>query len=616
VMDQNVPNSPPTILLPTKKQAEQVERLKREIAVIETNAFGANASMDVAQAKWEEDWKLRLLHGWSAAENVKTSPWKVVGPLKLESLRGGFETAYDPERKVDLEQSFEGAFETVKWQDRKDFVDGKDNFLVTEVYSVRGNGVFYLHRAVTVSESRAATIRLRGDDLLKVWVNGRLVGERGKPERAGDGPLKIKVELRAGENSILVKTVNYEAKLCSFNFKLDAGEGNNLPEDVEAFLGSEKELKPEQRRILTRYYRERREARFQLLFQKFDALKYELAAIEKEIAATMVAKELAKPREAFVLARGEYDKRGEKVERGVPSALPGLPKDAPVNRLGFAQWLFGPEHPLTSRVVVNRFWQQIFGVGLVKTAEDFGVRGEAPSHPKLLDWLAADFREGGWDVKKLMRRIVTSETYRRSAETTAEKFAFDPENRLLARGARFRTDAEVLRDIVLATSGLLSRAIGGPSAKPYEPPGLWEAVSHQNRLRYVVDEGEGRHRRSLYTFWKRQSPPPNMLIFDAPTRESCVLRRGRTTTPLQALTLLNDPQYVAAAEAFARRIQREGGLSSKAKMRFAFRQATSRWPTVKEEAVMRRLVDVQGDAGGWVQLASMLLNLDETITKN
>jgi hypothetical protein len=358
----------------------------------------------------------------------------------------------------------------------------------------------------------------------------------------------------------------------------------------------------------------------------------------------MVAKEMEKQRETFMLMRGEYDKRGDKVEPGVPAILPPLPRGAPTNRLGLAKWLVDPSHPLTARVTVNRFWQQYFGVGFVKTAEDFGMQGEHPSHPELFDWLATEFTRTGWDVKQLQRLIVTSATYRQTSKASPQLRARDPDNRLLARGPRFRVDGEVVRDTALFVSGLLIDKRSGRPVKPYEPPGLWEAVSFNNSQKYVPDKGEGQYRRSLYTYWKRQSPPPNMLLFDAPTREYCVVRRPRTNTPLQALALMNDLQFVEASRALAQRILLEGGQNARERIAYGFRLATSRRPGADEIKVLqdvlekqlgeyrndksaaRKLLGVGGfkakesldesELAAWTTIASMILNLDETVTKS
>ena len=262
-----------------------------------------------------------------------------------------------------------------------------------------------------------------------------------------------------------------------------------------------------------------------------------------------------------------------------PRSCRRFPAGAPLNRLGLAQWLIAPEHPLTARVAVNRFWLQVFGTGIVKTAEDFGAQGEPPSHPELLDWLAVQFREDGWDVKRFMKRLVMSATYRQSSRVTPELLAKDPANRLLARGPRFRLDAEMLRDQAFFAGGLLVETIGGPSVKPPQPSGLWEAVAYtdSNTAHFAADTGvEKIHRRSFYTFWKRTAPPPQMTTFDAPSRESCQVRRERTNTPLQALLLMNEPQFIEAARALAERTLREGGSTADDRLRYMFRLVTAR----------------------------------------
>jgi hypothetical protein len=285
--------------------------------------------------------------------------------------------------------------------------------------------------------------------------------------------------------------------------------------------------------------------------RKVDSDRYEIA---RRSAVTFVQQERsdAQPM-AHVLNRGLYDQPKEEVHPNVPAILPPMPQSAPRNRLGLAQWLVDPSNPLTARVTVNRFWQQLFGAGLVKTAEDFGSQGEPPSNQELLDWLAVEFRESGWDVKKMLRLLVTSSTYRQSAQATPDKLEHDRDNRLLSRGPRYRMDAEMIRDYALAVSGLLVPTIGGPSVKPYQPPKVWETVAmdNSNTRFYTADTGAALYRRSLYTFWKRSAPPPSMDIFDAPSREECVVRRERTDTPLQALVTMDDPQFVEAARVLA-----------------------------------------------------------------
>jgi hypothetical protein len=314
------------------------------------------------------------------------------------------------------------------------------------------------------------------------------------------------------------------------------------------------------------------------------------------------------------------------------------------SRLDLADWLVSAEHPLTARVQVNRLWQQFFGTGLVKTSNDFGSQGEPPSHPELLDWLAVTFRENGWDMKAFVQMLVTSHTYRQSAQFTAESLQKDPENRLLARGPRFRLDAEVVRDTALYVSGLLSPKIGGKGVKPYQPENIWEPVGFggSNTRNYVQDHGESLYRRSLYTFWKRTAPPPNMTNFDAPNRESYCLRRERSNTPLQALNLMNDVQYFEAARSLAQKLLLSPG-SIDSRITQGFRAVTSRYPSAQEAEIIRRTFDKHlisyranpaeaklaisygeskadekldaAELAAWTLVANLLLNLDEMVTK-
>jgi hypothetical protein len=295
------------------------------------------------------------------------------------------------------------------------------------------------------------------------------------------------------------------------------------------------------------------DADYQQLSAQRDALAEEKKQIIQRGTVAHVMNEQPETPKAYILMRGEYDKRADEVQPDTPKILPPMPPELPKNRLGLAQWLLREDHPLTSRVNVNRFWQEIFCTGLAASSGDFGTTGLLPTHPELLDYLAVSFREDGWNIKNLFRLMVTSSTYRQSASVSQEKLALDPTNKFLARGPRFRMDAEMIRDHALAASGLLVSKIGGPSVKPYQPSGVWEAVAmpESNTRKYVQDTGEGLYRRSLYTFLKRAAPPPNMEVFNATAREVCTIKRERTNTPLQALTTLNDVQFVEAARILA-----------------------------------------------------------------
>ncbi|MFN3324190.1 MAG: DUF1553 domain-containing protein [Bryobacteraceae bacterium] len=319
---------------------------------------------------------------------------------------------------------------------------------------------------------------------------------------------------------------------------------------------SNEQLTEEERDALGLYYANRVDPEYRRLAGKLSKLQEERLAIRRRGAITHVMEERKDSTPAaHILYRGQYDQPREKVEADVPSALPRMSDDLPRNRLGLAKWLLAPSNPLTARVTVNRFWQEVFGTGLVKSAEDFGSQGETPSHPDLLDWLAVEFRESGWDMKRMIRLMVTSSAYRQSARADEEKLKKDPDNRLLSRGPRFRLDGELIRDYALAASGLLSTKIGGPSVKPYQPDGIWETVAMlgSNTRFYKQDKGDRLYRRSLYTFWKRSAPPASMDILNAPSRENCTVRRERTNTPLQALVTMNDPQFVEASRHLAER---------------------------------------------------------------
>ncbi|WP_321474638.1 DUF1553 domain-containing protein [uncultured Paludibaculum sp.] len=380
-------------------------------------------------------------------------------------------------------------------------------------------------------------------------------------------------------------------------------------------------------------------------YAEFKKLSEQKELLEEQIPTTMVMAEAAKPRDTYLLGRGDYTNKVEKVTPGVPAMLPPLPAGAKADRLALAQWLVNPNHPLTARVAVNRYWQMYFGTGIVKTSEDFGSQGEPPVHPELLDWLATEFIRTGWDVKGMQRLIVTSAAYRQSSKVTPALHEKDPENRLLARGPRFRLQAEMIRDNALAVSGLLKEKVGGPSVLPYQPAGLWEELAFGEAFsaqEYKQDHGDKLYRRSMYTFWKRTVPPASLNTFDAPDREKCTARRAVTNTPLQALVTLNDPTYVEAARNLAQELLGKPETDDQ-RLRDAFQQVTARPPSKEELQVLRAslrgematykqnkanaedLLKIGESAvnrkvepatlAAWTNLCTVLLNLDETITK-
>jgi hypothetical protein len=432
--------------------------------------------------------------------------------------------------------------------------------------------------------------------------------------------------------------------------------GNAPPAKIAKLLSQSRESRSAaEQQELTTYFRQNVSTVLRDLREEVASLKGRQTELESAIPTTMVMQE-ANPRETFVLMRGQYDKpdKNQKVDANVPGFLSPLPADSPQNRLGLAKWLIDPQHPLMSRVTVNRYWQLVFGTGLVKTADDFGSQGEPPSHPELLDYLATDFvgatsdGKTSWDVKRLIREIVSSATYRQSSVASDVSRARDPENRFLTRGPRFRLQAEFIRDQALFAGGLLDRRIGGKSVSPYQPPGLWEELMSRSdndkwtAQKYSQSHGVDLYRRTMYTFWKRTCPPASLATFDAPDREVCTVKRSRTNTPLQALVTLNDPTYVEASRKFAERIMKQGGPLDE-RLAFLFRSVTSRAPSPAEFVVLKNLYarqvvhfqknpdaaakllkvgEAAADSGldpvelaAWTMTASAVLNTDEALTK-
>jgi hypothetical protein len=434
-------------------------------------------------------------------------------------------------------------------------------------------------------------------------------------------PLQHKAKLRIGAGG--GEDLNFRGEVAGvriFDRELTAREIALTPADRREFAFLERGLSKPLRDI---YYRSITAAA-------------ERDAYLATVPTAMVMQE-GPARDAFILKRGAYDAHGDKVAAATPGFLPALPPGAPPNRLSLARWLVSAENPLTSRVIVNRFWQMLFGTGLVKTVEDFGSQGEWPLHPELLDWLAVEFRESGWDVRHVLKTILMSSTYRQASRVTPELLQRDPENRLLAHGSRLRLPAEMIRDQALAVSGLLVEKVGGPPVRPYQPAGLWGELTGGE---YVPDMGESLYRRSLYTYWRRTIAPPSMVTFDSPTRESCVVRETRTNVPLQALSLMNDTAYVEAARKLAERMMREGGSD---RLGRGYLLALGRTPRDKERAALEKLLArlkvrydsdsrsaaellKQGDSerdpslnaaelAAYTGVASLLLNLDEMVTK-
>jgi hypothetical protein len=413
-----------------------------------------------------------------------------------------------------------------------------------------------------------------------------------------------------------------------------------VPADVLAIIDKPADQRTDEQRA-------RLAAHYRTLAPSLQPMRDQIAALEKSKPAmptVSVMQELTgeQRRKSHIQLKGNFLNKGEEVSAALPAAWHDLPEGVPTDRLTVARWIVHPDNPLTARVAVNRFWSQLFGAGIVETEEDFGIQGEQPSHPELLDWLATEFVAGQWNMKELLKTIVMSETYCQSSRVTPELVAKDPRNRLLSRGARFRLEAEMVRDQALSLSGLLSRKLKGPSVYPPQPDGLWQAAFNGERT-WATSTGEDRYRRGLYTFWRRTIPYPSMTTFDATSRETCTVRRFRTNTPLQAFVTMNDPVYVEASQALARRILREGGSTPDERAAYGLKLCIVRPPSAPQVEALLKLYESElayyrtdataaakmaaqplgplpegmdaAEAAAWTVVANVLLNLDGVLMR-
>ncbi|MCH2103883.1 MAG: PSD1 and planctomycete cytochrome C domain-containing protein [Planctomycetes bacterium] len=505
-------------------------------------------------------------------------------------------------------------------------------------------GAVYLARTIDVTNPREHEVRLGSDDGIWVWLNGREVHANDVARGVMADQDSLTLELIEGRNELLIKVVNGGGGFGSYYHLASEETQGETAALVQALKTPAEERDESQALALRDHFRATTSPTWRELRGVAEAAVSERDSYKAGFAQTMIMRERPEPRPTHLLMRGQYDQPAEQVYPGVPAVFPDLVEAEAPNRLALAKWLVDPAHPLTARVMVNRLWQQLFGTGIVKTSGDFGFQGEWPSHPELLDWLAVEFVESGWDIQHILRVIMSSAAYQQDSRVSPGKHALDPENRLIARGPNHRLDAEVIRDSALFHSGLLVERIGGASVKPYQPAGIWKAVGYtsSNTANFKQDSGDALYRRSLYTFWKRTAPPPALSTFDAPSREECCVKRERTNTPLQALVLLNDVQHVEAARAFAERLLLMDE-SDEDRLGRAFRMATSRPATSEEVEILATLLYAQravyiedaeaakalievGDSApaegidpsvlaAWTVVSSAVLNLHEAITK-
>jgi hypothetical protein len=430
---------------------------------------------------------------------------------------------------------------------------------------------------------------------IKLYVNGEAVATRVVADSLAQQTIRTQALMQLGwryPDAQPVRDTRYQ-DIRWYARPLISGEAKRLPfEDYVAEITAKpvSEWNKDQFHVVSQFYFEHVDADAKAVRAKIQQLDAQLDGLSEGGDLTLVSEERPSIAYADVLNRGVYTARKERVEANTPHFLPPLPANRPHNRLALAEWTVSADNPLTARVTVNRMWNELFGAGLVETTEDFGIMGQRPSHPELLDWLAVEFRESGWDIKHMYKLMVMSATYRQSGRSTSDQLAKDPRNLLLAHGPRFRMDAEMLRDIALESSGLLVNKIGGPSVKPYQPTNVWESVGYptSDTTKYKQDHGEGLYRRSLYTYWKRMAMPPDMDAFDAPTRDTVCTRRQRTDTPLQALVTMNDTQWIEASRALAERLMKEGGKQPEQRIQYLSELVLSREPSPQMKTVLQR----------------------------
>ncbi|WP_197454254.1 PSD1 and planctomycete cytochrome C domain-containing protein [Stieleria varia] len=604
------------------------------------------------------------------SQRITFGPVHSVGPFPVEAPEPAYSRQFaSQEKEFKADEVFSYRDRDYRWQLRGDLAPVKINELPKLAEEA---SVMIVHQTIDSPEKQNVKLLFGSDDGHVLYLNGKQVAVRRGAHKMQPLQQEYELELNKGSNRLYLKFVQHDGE-ARYSYAIRSPKAA-VPESLKQLAAQPPAERTDvQNAALRRYYREAlcAEPDWLALRDHESGLIKAQEKLESEIPTTLVWKETAQPREAKILLRGQYDQPGDVVPRATPTFLPPMPTDAPTDRLGLARWLCSPEHPLTARVAVNRFWQNIFGTALVKTSEDFGSQGEVPSHPGLLDFLAVDFQENGWDVKRLIKSIVMSETYRRTSTVNEHDLRIDPRNRYLARAARRRLDAEVLRDQALAVAGMLNLKHGGPSVKPPQPSGLWYAVGYtrSNTANFIADtDPDKTQRRSVYIFWKRTSAPPQMSTFDAPSRESCTARRERTNTPLQALLLMNETQYLQAAKHLATRtlnskvpqdasntvdsntvdtasvdtasVDTASVDTDDARLRWMFQTVTIRSPSDAERHELRSLLDellehyrddpgsaksllavddseVSGDPAthaAWMIVASTLLNMDEVVS--
>ncbi|MEW4487932.1 PSD1 and planctomycete cytochrome C domain-containing protein [Thalassoglobus sp. JC818] len=676
-MDGNRKDHEPVLAVPSPEQSQHLAELNEKIAQLQQDKQKDWPELDAEQTAWEV--------ALADASDPDSASWSILTPQEFTSSGGAsLELLEDQSILASGKNSPTDNYTVIAktsgnaWQSVR--LEGLTHESLTDAGAGRSS-----NSNVVLTEFEVFTAPIPTDDADPKWSKVKLTGATADHEQSNgdfkvtnaiDGRKKTgwategfaKKEPRTAiftaenpfgsEEEFLVRIIlkhesvygQHQFGRVRLSLSEEAPVHTSVPAEIRTIAGiASDERNDDQQKQITAYFRDNvtKNADYVAVRDALNQTTKERDEFEKTIPTTLVWKEKSTPEPAFILTRGEYDQPGEELSRRTPSSLPPMDEEYPNDRLGLAKWLIDSDHPLTTRVTVNRYWQQFFGTGLVKTSEDFGSQGEPPSHPELLDWLAVRFVDMNWDVKQFMKLIVMSHAYRQSSVVTQQKLEKDRANRLVSRGPRFRLDAEVLRDQALFTSGLLVERLGGPSVKPPQPDGLWFAVGYSgsNTVRFEADAGPDKvHRRTIYTFIKRTAPPPQMNVFDAPSRESCTVRRERTNTPMQALLLFNDPQYVETAIALAQRGMQEGGESAESiaermlwltlarepqpeeidRIVGAYKQDLETFQSEPEHA--RELIEQASfpidesialpELAAWTMCGNLLLNLDEVVTKN
>jgi len=682
-------NSPPFLKTPTRVQQAELAALEKQVAAAGKAFKSRWPEIEKLQEKWEKSLTFGDLGSWAPSEGL-VAQFKMDGNLENEKVKA------KGDKFIDGQPSFAaGRVGQAAVFDGKRFIDANatagavtdfgyfDKFTLSLWVWPESDGALLTRTKDEAKETGWGIWLVDGKvqvNLVKRWLDDSLRVEtttRLKPKQwhhivvtfdghpipegvrvyVNGAPQKLHVNLDMLNQDFVAKADPLrigatggplprfsgridEVRIYSRDVSFLEALSLSVPDGLSQVALLEKPTVEQRSHLRLSFFTKYAPVDIRKAYARVMALMKKRDEMVEKFPTTMVMQEMAQPRPTHLLIRGAYDRPGEKVQAATPAALPQMPKGAPRNRLGFARWLMDAKHPLTARVTVNQFWQMYFGRGIVKTVEDFGSQGAWPSHPQLLDWLATEFVKSGWDVKALQRLIVTSATYRQSSRMRKEHLE-DPENILLARGPRLRLSADMIRDQVLFVSGLLTEKIGGPSVKPYQPEGLWKEIASETK--YERAKGADLYRRSLYTFWKRTVTPPLMATFDASPREICIVRETRTSTPLQALALMNDVTFVEAARVFAQRILKEGGKTPERRIRFAFENAVGRKPKHAEMKILktglaRHLKFYRQDAkaakaliaigeepipkgmdapelAAYTVVAGLILNLDEVITK-